>query len=112
MKGEDSFFQQVWEIVACIPRGSVTTYGLIARSLGSPGAARTVGWAMRAAPDHMGLPCHRVVNQQGTLSPEAAFGGAARQRSLLEAEGVLFTEDGRIDMKHCLWTPPGCMGQR
>lgn len=105
MKGSVSFFRHVWRIIAGIPRGRVTTYGLIARSLGSPGAARTVGWALRAAPVRSGLPCHRVVNRQGTLSPEVVFGGADRQRALLEAEGIPFTVDGRVDLQRCLWTP-------
>jgi methylated-DNA-protein-cysteine methyltransferase related protein len=101
----DGFFERVWDIAAQIPRGSVTTYGAIARVLGSPGAARTVGWAMRAAPAESGLPCHRVVNAAGELSPEDAFGGPGVQQSLLASEGVTFDARGRVDMRRHLWIP-------
>lgn len=91
------FFKNVYTLVARIPAGKVATYGQIAMMLGSPGAARTVGWAMHAAPP--GLPWHRVVNRRGTLSDTTAGG----QRDLLEAEGVPFLHDGRIDLRSCLW---------
>jgi methylated-DNA-protein-cysteine methyltransferase-like protein len=99
------FFERVWSIAGQIPRGKVTTYGAIARVLGSPEAARTVGWAMRAAPAGSGLPCHRVVNMSGALSPEDAFGGPGVQRSLLESEGVTFDARGCVDMRRHLWIP-------
>ena len=101
----ETFFERVWAVAAKVPRGKVTTYGAIARALGSPGAARTVGWAMRAAPAGSRLPCHRVVNAAGDMSPEEAFGGPDVQRSLLESEGVAFDVWGRVDMKRHLWIP-------
>ncbi|MHB8106212.1 MAG: MGMT family protein [Candidatus Cryosericum sp.] len=100
-----TFFEHVWSITAKIPRGKVTTYGMIARALGSPGAARTVGWAMRATPAGSGVACHRVVNAKGELSPQDVFGGPAVQRSLLESEGITFDRQGRVDMKRHLWIP-------
>ena len=105
MRPMETFFERVWAVAAKVPCGKVTTYGAIARALGSPGAARTVGWAMRAAPAGSRLPCHRVVNVVGALSPEEAFGGSDVQRSLLESEGVAFDARGRVDMKRYLWTP-------
>jgi O-6-methylguanine DNA methyltransferase len=105
MRESGALFDRVWSIAAQVPRGKVTTYGAIARALGSPGAARTVGWAMRAAPARSGLPCHRVVNVRGELSPEDTFGGPGVQRSLLESEGVTFDVQGRVDMKRHLWIP-------
>jgi len=99
------FFKEVYDIVARIPEGKVATYGQIAAMLGNPRAARTVGWAMASAPSHLRLPCHRVVNREGRLSPDWVFGGYEAQRAELEAEGVLFRRDGRIDMKKCLWRP-------
>lgn len=101
----DSFFKEVYEIVAQIPAGKVASYGQIAAMLGNPRAARTVGWAMASAPSHLRLPCHRVVNKAGRLSPDPVFGGYEVQRADLEAEGVTFRADGRIDMKACLWRP-------
>lgn len=116
----DGFFERVWDIAGQVPRGMVTTYGAIARVLGSPGAARTVGWAMRAAPAASGLPCHRVINASGELSPEDVFGGPGVQRSLLESEGVTFDARGRVNMRRHLWiptlepghVPPGRSSQR
>ncbi len=105
MNEPDGFFERVWSVAGQIPSGMVTTYGAIARILGCPGAARTVGWAMRAAPASSGLPCHRVVNASGALSPEDAFGGPGIQRSLLESEGVTFDARGRVNMRRHLWAP-------
>ena len=71
--------------------------------LGCPGGARTVGWAMRSAPEDMKLPCHRVVKATGELSPSHVFGDPEIQRSMLEAEGITFRADGTIDMERHLW---------
>lgn len=94
----DSFFKQVYAIVAQIPPGKVLGYGHIARHLGNPKAARQVGWAMRACPDT--LPWQRVVRSDGTISGGAY---ADLRRALLESEGVRFLPDGRVDMELCLW---------
>lgn len=102
-KPTENFYERVYRVAAQIPRGKVATYGQIAALLGNPRASRAVGWAMQNAPAGLAIPCHRVVNQSGSLAPEYAFGGAARQRALLELEGVVFREDGRIDMARCLW---------
>ena len=99
------FFQRVYDIVARIPEGKVATYGQIAEMLGRPKAARAVGWAMRAAPAHLQLPCHRVVNRLGELAPDHAFGSPDVQRELLLSEGITFGEDGRIHIKRHLWNP-------
>jgi len=99
------FFTEVYKLVAQIPEGKVATYGQLAAMLGSPGAARTVGWAMASAPEHLDLPCHRVIRQSGELAPAYVFGGYDAQRAELEVEGVLFRPDGRVDMKVCLWDP-------
>ena len=90
---EVSFNQQVYEMVARIPCGCVVSYGDIARALGSPRGARQVGWAMARCPED--LPWQRVVMQSGAIS-----GGdhAELRRARLQAEGVTFTPDGRVDM--------------
>lgn len=100
-----SAFKKIYAIVANIPEGKVATYGQIAALAGMPRGARTVGWAMRAVPEHMMLPCHRVVNKTGRLAPEYAFGGQEIQRAMLEAEGIVFRMDGTIDMESQLWKP-------
>lgn len=96
------FFERVYAVAARIPEGKVTTYGDIARAIGSPRGARVVGFAMAAAPRERRLPCHRVVNAKGCLT-EDAFGGM--QRAMLEMEGVPFKQDGFIDLSLCRWDP-------
>jgi methylated-DNA-protein-cysteine methyltransferase-like protein len=96
-------FNKVYEIVAKIPSGKVATYGQIAAMLGNPRSARIVGWAMKAAPPELHLPCHRVVNKAGSLSPYYVFGDIIVQKTLLEKEGITFNVDGKINMKEHLW---------
>jgi methylated-DNA-protein-cysteine methyltransferase-like protein len=95
-------FEQVHIVVRCIPTGKVASYGQIARMLGQPHGARTVGWAMRGLPEGSGVPWHRVLNAAGRVSISDP-GGAARQRRLLEIEGVIFEPDGRIDLNRFGW---------
>ncbi|MGI5838896.1 MAG: MGMT family protein [bacterium] len=99
------FFRHVYAIVARIPEGSVTTYGLIAEAIGCPRGARTVGWAMHSIPRNLDLPAHRVVNRTGTLAPGDIFGSSEIQRLLLASEGVTFLADGRINLRRHLWIP-------
>ena len=94
-------FQAVYEIVARIPFGRVTSYGQIARMLGNPRLSRVVGYAMHGAPE--GLPCHRVVKHDGELSDAFTPEGKASHRLRLELEGVGFTADGRVDMARFFW---------
>jgi methylated-DNA-protein-cysteine methyltransferase-like protein len=100
MKGivMDGFFAQVYGLVARIPRGRVASYGQLALMLGRPNGARAVGWAMRTCPDN--LPWQRVVRADGSI---AAGGWAELRRARLMDEGVVFTEDGRVDMALCQW---------
>jgi len=98
------FFDRVWEVVEDIPFGKVTTYGHIAGFLGSKSAARTVGWALRAAAGK-GLPCHRVVNRYGGLSGQGAFGGPHVMEDLLRSEGIEFVDECVVDIKKHLWIP-------
>ncbi len=95
---ENGFFQEVYAIVAQIPRGSVVSYGQIARLLGEPRAARQVGWALRRCPD--ALPWQRVVKDDGSI---AGGGWSDLRRALLAEEGVPFLPDGRVDMARCRW---------
>ena len=102
----DSFPQRVYAILAQVPPGRVITYGTIAVLLGEPRKARQVGWALAATPAwDPPLPAHRVINARGELSGGPAFGGYAVQREKLEAEGVAFMRDGRVDLERYLWLP-------
>lgn len=99
------FAERVFETVARIPLGRVTTYGRIAAALGAPRSARMVGWAVHDGPD--GLPFHRVVNRDGVLTGGWSFGHPDRMKALLTAEGVPFIDDHRVDLAACLWAPDG-----
>lgn len=87
MEKEDSFPQRVWQIVAAIPEGYVTTYGDVAKLAGSPRAARQVGGVLKRLPEGSTLPWHRVVNRHGTISLTGP--DLQRQRQALLAEGVM-----------------------
>ncbi|MBQ8927328.1 MAG: MGMT family protein [Oscillospiraceae bacterium] len=100
-------YERIYAVVRRIPEGYVATYGMVAALAGNPRWARVVGYALHVNPAPGVIPCHRVVNRFGGLAPAFAFGGEARQRHLLEAEGVLFSEDGRVCMERCLWNGLG-----
>ena len=93
-------FERVYAWVRRVPAGKVVTYGqlsdLIDRRLTPVG----VGWALASAPE--GLPWHRVVNARGGIS---AHGEPDLQRTRLEAEGVHFGAEGRIDLAVYGWRP-------
>jgi len=101
MADNDSFPQRVWQIVAAIPSGSVTTYGEVARLAGSPRAARQVGGVLRRLPEGSTLPWHRVVNRQGQISLTGP--DLQRQRQALLADGVQVTGSGEIDLARYRW---------
>lgn len=96
-------FEKIYEVVKSIPRGKVATYGQVALLAGNPRWARVVGYALHVNPDPASIPCYRVVNREGRISEAFAFGGGNVQRELLEAEGVVFEPDGRVDLeKYCM----------
>ncbi len=100
-----TFFDHVFVVVSRIPLGRVTTYGAIARALGTPRAARSVGWALSLAPDEDALPCHRVVDRNGFLSGGWHWGHPDVMAGLLRDEGVPFLDPYRVDLAACLWLP-------
>lgn len=100
-----SLSARVYALVKACPQGRVTTYGWIAGALGYPRGARMVGWIMAATPAHLNVPAQRVIGKDGTLTGARAFGARDRMRKLLEADGVPFGEDGRVDMQRYGWDP-------
>lgn len=96
-------FERIYAVVRNIPYGTVATYGQVARLAGNPHWARVVGYALHSNPDPDGIPCFRVVDRNGNTAAAFAFGGGDRQRELLEAEGVTFTADGRVDLRTNQW---------
>ena len=105
---EENFSEQLYALVKAIPPGQVASYGQLALMLGRPHGARAAGWALARCKDPT-APCHRVVKGDGTLAPQDAFGIPGLQRQLLQAEGVSFLPDGRVDMPACRW--PGLSPQ-
>lgn len=97
---------RVYALVRACPSGRVTTYGWIANALGLPrGGARVVGWVLNETPSDLHIPAQRVINSKGELSGSWAFGQRGRMRALLEAEGIEFTPEGRVDLKRYGWDP-------
>lgn len=91
-------FDKIYAVVCAIPKGKVATYGQVATLAGNPRWARVVGYALHSNPSPGAIPCHRVVNREGRVAANFAFGGGTTQRELLEAEGVVFEPDGHIDL--------------
>ncbi len=94
---------QVFALVKACPPGRVTTYGWIGKALGYPRGARMIGWIMNESTN--GVPAQRVINSKGELSGSWAFGQSGTMRQLLEAEGIVFSAEERVDMKRYGWDP-------
>jgi methylated-DNA-protein-cysteine methyltransferase-like protein len=105
MPNNDSFFQKVYHIVRQIPLGKVTSYGAIAKVLGSPQSARMVGWAMNASHNLEDVPAHRVVNRNGLLTGKMHFSGSNLMQQLLENEGIVVIDNQIQDLENVFWTP-------
>jgi methylated-DNA-protein-cysteine methyltransferase related protein len=104
-KKDLSFFEMVHQVVKLIPYGRVSSYGAIARYLGTGQSARMVGWAMNASAKGEGIPAHRVVNSSGLLSGKHHFGHPDRMQQLLEAEGITIIDNKIQDFEKLLWEP-------
>jgi len=104
-----SFFEKVYEVVRQIPYGRVTSYGAIARYLGTGKSARMVGWALNAC-NHAVLPAHRVVNRNGYLTGKHHFGTPLLMQQLLENEGLIIEDDHIINFRERFWDPSKELG--
>ena len=102
---ENDFFEQVYAIVREIPFGRVTSYGAIAKALGTPKSSRMVGYAMNAAHVIPDVPAHRVVNRIGVLTGKHHFGHPDRMEQLLRAEGIQVEENQVVDFARHFWDP-------
>lgn len=101
-----SFFQSVYEVVRQIPPGRVTSYGAIARFLGSGKSARMVGWAMNACHGVVPtVPAHRVVNSQGLLTGKLHFSHPHEMERLLMEEGVAVENNKVVHFSQIFWNP-------
>lgn len=102
----DTFFEKVYEVVKCIPAGRVTSFGAIARFLGTGKSARMVGWAMNASHSQLeNVPAHRVVNRVGLLTGKHHFEGENVMKQLLESEGIEVSDDKVVNFAQLFWDP-------
>ena len=102
----NDFFSRVYELTLLIPYGRITSYGAIARYLGSGRSARMVGWALNAShtrPEY--IPAHRVVNRNGILTGKHHFGNSSTMQQLLENEGMIVEDDRVINFREKFWDP-------
>lgn len=102
---QESFFERVYEIARQVPYGRVTSYGAIAKALGTARSARMVGWAMNACHGRADVPAHRVVNRKGILTGKHHFEGTNLMQQLLENEGLTIVDNQIIDFEKYFWEP-------
>ena len=99
------FSERVYAAVRRIPAGKVASYGDVAALLGTPRAARGVGWALNALDGDSSVPWWRVINKRGAISIRHPDVSPKVQRALLEDEGVEFDDDGCVDWAVVRWIP-------
>lgn len=97
--------ERVYDIVRRIPPGNVMTYGQLAVVLGDGYTARTVGYVMHGSPDD--VPWQRVINSQGKCSTGRLTIPLNLQQELLQAEGIVFNDKGKCDLREFQWFPEG-----
>jgi len=106
MQKHDDFFQNVFDVVRLIPKGRVTSYGAIAKYLGTARSSRMVGWAMNAAHTQKNyVPAHRVVNRNGELTGKHHFATPFLMKELLEKEGIVVENDKIKNFSTYYWDP-------
>lgn len=106
MKKTEDFYEKVYEVVRQIPDGKVTSYGAIAKAIGAPKSARTVGYAMNnSLKNDAGLPAHRVVNRNGVLTGKHHFSEIDMMQKQLEDEGHVVENDQIRNFQEVFWDP-------
>jgi methylated-DNA-protein-cysteine methyltransferase-like protein len=98
-------YEQIYLVIKQIPPGKVATYGQIAEIVGGC-TARMVGYALAALSNNSAVPWQRVINRLGKISPRGDGLSSSLQRQLLEAEGVRFDAQGRVDFNEFGWSGP------
>jgi methylated-DNA-protein-cysteine methyltransferase-like protein len=102
----NDFFQNVFDVVRLIPKGRVTSYGAIAKYLGTGGSSRMVGWAMNASHGvKPKVPAHRVVNRNGMLTGKAHFETPTKMQELLAKEKIKVQNETVLDFEKIFWDP-------
>jgi methylated-DNA-protein-cysteine methyltransferase related protein len=107
MRDDPGYRELAYRLVLRIPPGRVMSYGLVARVLGPGYDARAIGNIMHATPDDgRSIPWHRVINSLGKCSTAGLTLPPDLQQRLLEAEGIVFNDQGRCDLRKYVWMPP------
>ena len=102
----EGFFEKVYQVTRLIPYGKVTSYGAIARYLGTAQSARMVGWALnKSFSGGEFIPAHRVLNRNGLLTGKHHFGGSNTMQQLLENEGHTIIDNQLTDFNKHFWDP-------
>ena len=105
-KSKESIYDAIYDVVRCVPKGRVTSYGAVAAAIGAASGARVVGYAMNncegAKPK---VPAHRVVNRNGLLTGKHHFSPPEKMQQLLEKEGVKVKDDKVVDFDKLFWDP-------
>ena len=101
----EGFFSKVYSVTKKIPFGRVTSYGAIAKFLGTPRSARMVGWALNASHLDESVPAHRVVNKNGLLTGKHHFDGTNLMQQLLESEGIEIIDNQIQHLDTVFWDP-------
>ena len=101
---KETYIEQVYAVVRCIPAGRVSTYGAIANAL-ALGSSRMVGWALNHSFGGDGVPAHRVVNRKGELSGRNHWSPPSLMQELLENEGVKVENDKVMEFEELFWDP-------
>lgn len=106
MQKHEDFFKNVYDVVRLIPKGRVTSYGAIAKYLGTARSSRMIGWAMNAAHGQKEyVPAHRVVNRNGELTGKHHFATPFLMQELLEKEGIKIVKDKVKKFNELFWNP-------
>lgn len=101
---EHNYQEQIWQVVAQIPKGKISTYGDVAAMAGIPRHARYVGTTLKQLPKNSKLPWHRVVNHKGEIALGRDSSSHEIQKQRLSDEGILFVGQ-RIPLKTYRWNP-------
>ena len=104
MSNNQNFFERVYDVARLIPYGRVTSYGAIAKYLGTTRSARMVGWAMNNS-SGKNVPAHRVVNRKGILTGKHHFKGTNLMEQLLQNEGIEVVENEIQNFENIFWDP-------
>lgn len=101
---EKGFYERVVKFIKSVPAGKIATYGQIAEYAGNPRAAREVAYILHSSSEKENLPWQRVISSKGRISMKPGH-GYELQKQLLEDEGIVFDEEGRVDFPRFLWQP-------